>query len=423
MGLRLPAPVHKGANWLRRLAATTPGVIVVIAAAVVVLCLVTGLVCANELGDKTTRRDTTLDRSEPLDNAAQNLYVALSQADASAATAFLSGGIESPQIRAQYQQALADAADALATATAGASDPQTRRIVGEIDADLPVYTGLVESARANNRQGFPVGSAYLREASGLMQKSLLPSAAQLTTDRFAAVRADQRAITGAPWPAIVLLVLVLLGAVVATRILQRRTNRLFNLGVLAAGGAAALSLVWIVAATLVATGAVDTGAGGPTTRSENLAQARILGQQARTDETLELITRGDTTTTEADFATTTGQLKARLIAGGGPGSPLLQQLSQWMAGHGKQVGYYNAANYPAAVEQAIGTAPADSAGTFTDLDTSVRDHLNQTRVQLRGQISSAGDAWIGSAEGTLVLMVIAAAVAVVGLWPRLKEFQ
>jgi hypothetical protein len=94
-----------------------------------------------------------------------------------------------------------------------------------------------------------------------------------------------------------------------------------------------------------------------------------------------------------------------------------------MAGHAKQVGYYNAANYPAAVEQAIGTAPADSAGTFTGLDTAVRDRLNQTRAQLRGQISSAGDAWIGGAEGTLVLMVIAAAVAVVGLWPRLKEFQ
>ncbi|MGF6884258.1 hypothetical protein ABIA39_003501 [Nocardia sp. GAS34] len=420
---RLPAPVRRGANWLRRIAATTPGVIVAIAAAAVVLCLVTGLVCANELNGKTSRRDTTLARSEPLDNAAQNLYVALSQADASAATAFLTGGIESPQIRAQYQQALADAADALATATAGANDPQTRRIVGEIDADLPAYTGLVESARANNRQGFPVGSAYLREASGLMQKSLLPSAAELTTDRFAAVRADQRALTGPPWLAIGLLVLVLGGAVLGTRILQRRTNRLFNLGLLAAAVAAAVALLWIVAATLVSTTSVDTGGSGPTTRTENLAQARILGQQARTDETLELITRGDTTTTEADFTDKTTQLRARLTAGAGASSPLLGQLSDWMTGHGRQVTSYNAANFPAAVDQAIGAAPKASVTTFTTLDTSVRDHLDQTRVQLRGQISAAGDAWIGSAEGTLVLMIIAAAAVVAGLWPRLKEFQ
>lgn len=423
MGPRLPAPVRGAANWLRRIAATTPGVIVVIAAAAVVLCLVTGLVCSNELSGKTTRRDTTLSRSEPLNSAAQHLYVALSQADASAATAFLSGGIESPQIRAQYQQSLADAADALATATTGAADPQTRRIVGRIDADLPAYTGLVESARANNRQGFPVGSAYLREASGLMQKSLLPSAAELTTDRFAAVRADQRAITGPPWSAIALLILVMVGAVLGTRILQRRTNRMFNLGLLAAAVAAALALVWIAAGTLVSAAAVDTGATGPTTRTENLAQARILGQQARTDETLELITRGDTTTTEADFTAKTAQLRARIVDGAGANSPLLQQFSQWMTDHAKQVANYNAANYPAAVDQAIGPAPTASAAVFTGLDNSVRDRLDQTRVQLRGQISSAGDAWTGGAAGTLVLMVFAAAAVVVGLWPRLKEFQ
>ncbi|WP_235747192.1 hypothetical protein [Nocardia coffeae] len=423
MRLRLPATVRQGADWLRRLAATTPGAIAAIAVAAVVLCLISGLVCANELSDKTTRRDNALTRSEPLNNAAQSLYVALSQADASAATAFLSGGVESPQIRSQYQQALADAAGALATATAGANDPQSRRIVANISADLPAYTGLVESARANNRQGFPVGSAYLREASGLMQKSLLPSAAQLATERAAALRADQRAITGPPWLAIVLLLLVLAGAGAASRILLRRTNRLFNLGIVTAAGAALVALVWVVVSAITSAGAIDTGAGGPTTRSENLAQARILGQQARTDEMLELITRGDTTGTEADFSAKTGQLHDRLSGVVRADSPVLLQFSQWVAGHRKQVGYYDAANYPAAVEQAIGTAPTDSSGIFTVLDDSVRADLTQTRVQVREQIASAGDSWIGAAAGTLVLLVFAAGAAVIGLWPRLKEFQ
>ncbi|WP_245718201.1 hypothetical protein [Nocardia miyunensis] len=423
MRLRLPATARQGADWLRRLAATTPGVIATVAVAAVVLCLACGLVCANELSDKTARRDNALTRSEPLNNAAQSLYVALSQADASAATAFLSGGIESPQIRSQYQQALADAATALATATAGANDPQSRRIVANISADLPAYTGLVESARANNRQGFPVGSAYLREASGLMQKSLLPSAARLATERAAALRADQRAITGPPWLAIVLLLVVLAGAGAASRILLRRTNRLFNLGIVAAAGAALVALAWIVIAAITSAGAIDTGAGGPTTRSENLAQARILGQQARTDEMLELITRGDTAGTEADFSAKTGQLHDRLSGVAQADSPVLRQFSQWLEGHRKQVGYYGAANYPAAVEQAIGTAPADSSATFTALDDSVRADLAQTRVQVREQIASAGDSWIGGAAGTLVLLVFAAGAAVIGLWPRLKEFQ
>ncbi len=423
MGLRTPASVRTGVDWLRRVAATTPGVITVIAAVAVVLCLLTGLVCVNELSGKTARRDASLQRAEPLDYAAQRLYVALSQADTSAATAFLSGGVESPQVRAQYQQALADAADSLAIATTGTNDPGSRRIVARIDADLPVYAGLVESARVNNRQGFPVGSAYLREASSLMQTSLLPSAAELTTERFAALREDQRAITGPPWPAIGLLLVVMIGAVVATRILLRRTNRLFNLGLLFAAGAALVAVVWVVGATFASSGAVDTGAGGPTTRAEDLAQARILGQQARTDETLELITRGDTTSTEADFAAKTASLRDRLTAGAGPNSPLSQQLSRWVTGHGVQVQDYNAANYTDAVAQAIGTAPTASAATFTGLDTAIGDSLGRTRTQLRDQIASAGDSWIGAAAGTLVLMVFAAVAVVAGLWPRLKEFQ
>ncbi|RDI43696.1 hypothetical protein [Nocardia mexicana] len=422
MGLRLPATVRNGAEWLRRFAATTPGAIVAIALAAVLLCLVTGLVSANELSGKTARRDAALQRSEPLADAAQRLYVALSAADASAATAFLSGGIESPQIRGQYQQALADAADALATATAGASDAQTREVAARIAADLPAYTGLVESARANNRQGFPVGSAYLREASGLMQNSLLPSAAKLTDQRHAALRADQRAITGLPWWSLTLLVLTIAGAVFVSRILLRRTNRRYNLGVVAGAGAAVLGLLWILIATVVSHGSVDTGSSGPTARSENLAQARILAQQARTDETLELITRGDTKETEEAFKAKTARLRDELTSVAAPNSPMQQQFSQWSAGHERQLEYYNAANYPAAVAQAIGTGPESSALRFAELDGSLRAGLDGSRVQLRQQIDSAGDAWIGAAVGILALMVIAAAGAVAGLWPRLKEF-
>nr|WP_051160982.1 hypothetical protein [Nocardia transvalensis] len=407
---------------MRRFSATTPGVIVAIALAAVALCLLSGLVCANELSDKTARRDSALQRSEPLADAAQRLYVALSAADASAATAFLTGGIESPRIRGQYQQALADAADALATATAGAGDARTRETVARIAADLPVYTGLVESARANNRQGFPVGSAYLREASNLMQTSLLPSASTLTDQRHAALRADQRAVTGPPWAASALLVLTLAGAALASRILVRRTNRLFNVGVAAGAGAAALALLWIVAATIASHSAVDTGGGGPTARSENLAQARILAQQARTDETLELITRGDAKETEEAFKSKAGRLRDELNSVSATDSPMRQQFSQWTAGHQRQLDHYNAANYPAAVDQAIGSGSGSSAQRFAELDTSLSQGLDHTRAQLREQIDSAGDAWIGSALGTLVLMVVAAAGVVAGLWPRLKEF-
>src|SRR5436190_893333 len=59
------------------------------------------------------------------------------------------------------------------------SAPQAARAIAAIAASLPEYTGLVETARANHRQGFPVGAAYLRDASELMRGRILASAGDL----------------------------------------------------------------------------------------------------------------------------------------------------------------------------------------------------------------------------------------------------
>ncbi|MFX0578036.1 hypothetical protein [Nocardia nepalensis] len=420
--IRLPATMRNGGAWLRRFAGTTPGAIGAVAVVSVVLCLLAGLTSADQLSGKIARRDAVLERTEPLAYAAQTLYVALSAADASAATAFLSGGIESPQVRGQYQQALAEAASALSEATTGAADQQTKTIVAKIAADLPAYTGLVETARANNRQGFPVGSSYLHEASLLMQNSLLPNAEMLSKDRLAAVREDQHDIAALPWTTIVLLLLVLISCGVGTFVLLRRTNRRMNLGLAVAAGATAVALLWVVAATTIAATTLDTGKSGATSRFETLTQARILAQQARTDETLELITRGDITTSETDFRKHTTELADRLATVTGADSAASRGLLGWTAGHAKQREAYEAANYPAAVAQAIGTGAENSATRFAQLDATLRDNLGQQRGALRDGVDSAGSAFTLGPAGTLVLLLGAAAAVVAGLWPRLKEF-
>ncbi|MFI6042707.1 hypothetical protein ACIA8C_13795 [Nocardia sp. NPDC051321] len=410
--------IRNGTLWLRRFAGTTPGVIAVVVVVSVLLCLLAGFACANQMSDKSARRDVALDRTEPLAFAAQGLYVALSAADAAAAAEFLSPGNEAAAPRQRYQQALADAAAALAAATAGASDEQTRQIVARVAADLPAYTGLVETARANNRQGFPVGSSYLSEASEVMQKSLLPNAERLTADRFAAVRTDQRAIAATPIVSVALVVLVLISCAVGSWILVRRTNRLANLGMAGAAAAAVLALLWLVVATGVAANALDTGASGASNRFESLAKARIAAQQARTQETLELITRGDIAAGEDMYNKHAADLRDRL----GTDSVAGQELTKWSAGHQAQVAAYQAANYPAAVAQAIGTEPTSSATQFAALDRSLNDNLVQARRDLRDGLRTAGTALLLSPSGTLVLLVVAAAAVVAGVWPRLKEF-
>ncbi|MGS2804670.1 hypothetical protein [Nocardia sp. MW-W600-9] len=422
MGSRLPATIRDAGMWVRRFAATTPGVIGAVLMVTAVACLIAGSTVGQQLDAKIGRTEQVLDRTEPLAFAAQSLYVSLSAADAGAATAFLSGGVESPQVRDTYEQSLAEAAAALADATAGATDAQTRAIVARIAADLPTYTGLVETARANNRQGFPVGSAYLRQASDLMQTSLLPNAEQLNQARFAAVREDQHSIGALPLTSVVLLLLVLAACGAGSVLLLRRTNRLVNPGVALAAAAALLALVWSTAATLTAARLLETGDTGAGARVENLASARILAQQARTDETLALITRGDITAPENAFHTHTRDLEQRLTAAGAGDSEAGRALTNWRAGHNAQRTAYEKADYAGAVTQAIGTGSDSSATSFARLDRELRDALAQARTDLRDGVDAAGATFTLSPFGTLILLLAAAGAVVTGLWPRLKEF-
>jgi hypothetical protein len=405
--------------WLRRFARTTPGVVGMIAIAVAACCLFAGVVCVAQLNGRIAQRHAVLDRSEPLAYAAQNLYAALSAADAAAASAFLSGGIRTAVTRAGYQQSLADAASALADATAGATDFDTRTAVAEISAQLSAYTGLVESARANSLQGFPVGSAYLREASALMQTALLPGAERLYTRNVARVDEDQRAVGSMPTIGLALLALVLTTIGVGYVIVYARTNRQFNVGLIVAAAAALLAIVWIVVATRMAADTIEDSRTEGTARFEQLAKARIVADQARTDETLQLIARSDITAREESFNRHIAELGALLDKGP---SATADSVAKWTASHRKQVEAYLGGDYSAAVAQAIGTDPGASAAQFAAVESGLRDEIEKTRATLRDRVSAAGARLAWSPTGTLVLTVVAATAAVAGSWPRLKEF-
>ena len=405
--------------WLRRFARTTPGVVGIIAIAVVACCVIAGLVCGAQLDGRIAGSHAVLDRSEPLAYAAQNLHAALSAADAAAASTYLSGGIETAANQERYRTALAESASALADATAGATDVDTRAAMADISAHLAAYTGLVESARANNRQEFPIGSGYLREASSLMRTALLPGAERIYAGNLSTVDEGQRAVGSIPTVSLVLLVLVLVAIGVGSVILTRRTNRQFNIGLLVAAAVVLAVIGWIVVATRLAASAIEHSQTEGTARFDDLAKARILAQQARTDETLELIERGDIKAGEKAFTDHVDQLRTLL---GAEPSAAVDGIAKWTESHRKQVEIYLSGDYLGAVVQAIGPEPGGSAAQFSAVESSLREEIERTRATLRDRVSAAG-AWLAwSPTGTLVLMVVAAAAAVVGLWPRLKEF-
>ena len=137
----------------------------------------------------------------------------------------------------------------------------------------------------------------------------------------------------------------------------RRTNRTFNLGLVAAAAIVVLVLVAIVGAVRLAAGDIERGRTEGTARFGQLAEARILAQQARTDETLQLITRGDIAASEKSFYGHVDDLLTRV----GPNSPAATEAVQkWVASHRKQVDAYKAGDYPGAVAQALDTDPGAS---------------------------------------------------------------
>jgi len=406
------------AGWLRRFARTTPGVIGLVAVVVAASCVIAGVVVGGQLDSRIATADRVLDHSEPFAYSAQKLYAALSAADAAAATEYLSGGLETAPMRARYQQALADAAEALSDATLGAGDAQTRTALAQISAELAAYTGQVESARANNRQGFAVGAAYFREASSSMQTSMLPSAERVYTGALAAVDEDQRTVATLPWAGLVLLAIVLVLVVVGSSVLVGRTNRQFNRGLVATAVVVALVIGWIVVANGFAAHSVELSRRDGTQRFEELADARVLAQKARTEETLQLISRGDITAGEKSFGDRVEELTGLLHD-----DPVASDLvAAWTASHRRQVELYQGGDYPGALAQAIGPDPGGSAARFAAVETKLNDAIEQTRTTLRDDVAAAGTRLSFSPTGTLVLMVIAAAAAVAGLWPRLKEF-
>ena len=404
---------------LRRLARTTPGLVIAVTLVLVASCAGAAVVCAAGLQHRIAAHDNVLGYSEPFAFAAQNLYAALSEADATAASAFLSGGIQTPAMRERYNESVAAAASALGDVSAGATDIGVRTAVAEITVQLATYTGLIEAARANNMRNSPVGSAYMREASSLMQTGLLPGARQILDRGLDALNAEQASVGARPVVEIVLLALVVAEIAAASWVLLRRTNRQFNIGLVVAAGVLVLAIVFLVVATSLAAGDIDRGRAVGTERFEHLAAARILAQQARTEETLELIARGDITSFEEKYAGDIRGLLTELEAG--PHSAV-DAVHRWTASHDKQVRAYRGGDFATAMAQAIGTDPDASPAQFGVVETGLRAEIETTRTAMRATVSSAGSALAWTPPAVVASAAVAAAAVIAGMWPRLKEF-
>jgi hypothetical protein len=101
---------------------------------------------------------------------ARKLHLELADADRSAANEILIEAIAVSPPRLSYESDLNHAADDLVKMARRTTSADAAGLLQILHQQLIEYTGLVGQGRALNRQGLPLGAAYVREASNLMHQ-------------------------------------------------------------------------------------------------------------------------------------------------------------------------------------------------------------------------------------------------------------
>src|ERR1019366_7553752 len=220
----------------------------------------------------------------------QAIHTSLVRADADATNAFLVGGLEPADQRANYLTSMSQASTLIAEAAK--AQPADGQALGALNNSVLTYAGLIEQARATNRQALPVGAQYLRVASAGLRSEALPILDALVSANDARVRAEFSNASGASTALItsgVLALLVLVGGMVW---LSRRTHRYINLPLAVATAAILVTLLvgYIVLASV--SSRVSSVRDGSYAATLATAKARIAAFDAKSNESLTLIAHG-----------------------------------------------------------------------------------------------------------------------------------
>src|SRR3954447_24820543 len=220
----------------------------------------------------------------------QDIQTNVTEADAVASNSFLRAGLELPAQRARYSAAIATATRELAIAARASSEDA--QALGAVNAALATYLGRVESARANNRQGLPVGASYLATASALLTSEVVPPLeARAAADAATMDAAYARAGNARWWLALAALV-GLGGLVWAQLYLVQHSRRIVNVPLAASTVGLLVALVLASAAMALAQSKADGVRHGALWEATDLSRSRVAAFGAKSVESLALIKRG-----------------------------------------------------------------------------------------------------------------------------------
>jgi hypothetical protein len=428
------APVE----WLRRRLATTPGRIALASALILVGAVVFGIVASVTERSRQDAAHAVATETEPLLVHAVGLYASLSDADATAATTFLTGGLEPAARRSRYLGDLQTASRQLTVLAREVSGSETARAaVSTIAEQLPIYSGLVESARADNHLGLPLGAAYLRQASGLLRDRILPSAARLYELEAGRLNDGYRAGTGT-WSLFGFLLVaaaLILPVALAQVYLARTTHRVFNIPLLASSALLAALWIWGAVALVGEQNALARAQRNGSDPVEVLSAIQVLALRAQSDESLALIARGGGKANLDDFHAVVGALggvhgtrsgllgeAATLASRTGSGrsiAALTGMMTSYLAAHARTVSLEDGNHFAGALAYALRI----EAPLADRLNARLGSEIAGAQRQFDRARSDATGAVRGLWLAIPVVAVLCAALALLGLEQRIREYR
>ncbi len=386
----------------------TPGRMRLLGAAAAAAALLFGVVAAGNLlaNDAAAARATT--NTDQVVRV-QKVYADLLLADATATNSFLVGGLEAPEQRATYEQAMDRATRGIAEAAS--VQPADAEALAALSAQVQRYGQLVEQARAYNRQGLPVGAQYLTLASAGLRSDAAPVLAALL-EANSNRSTDELSNAGWSLPLAASGALAVLVFVLVLVWFARRTHRYVNLP-LAAG-----ALALLVAAGVGTYGITSAGRQLTSTQDDQLAAtialstARTSAYDAKANESLTLIRRGSGAAFEKAWQTSAAQVTASLsdLEGKPSAASIAGDLATGWASYATAHQAIRAADDGGTWDNAVKLASASGSGTGNEAFTAFADATTQQVDSFAAATASRIQAAM-SAVRILVWVMLAAALA------------
>ncbi|HVE19590.1 MAG TPA: hypothetical protein VNB52_10910 [Ilumatobacteraceae bacterium] len=368
--------------------------------------------------------------------ALQDIQVRIVHADAIASSSYLRSGQEDPAQRTAYLDEIGKAGDGLVAVSAAANSADLDQL-SSASRLLGSYVGLVEQARANNRQGFPVGAAYQRQANGIVSNAD-PDTPDIVSS-LRAVEESQRAqindsLASAHRAGIWLNVtgwLLFAALVVGSWWLWRTFRRVVNVPIAVA--LLALFLLLLIGGVKQA-GAVsdaDDAVGTQLAGADRAAQARAAAFEARSQEALTLINRGNGAANEVNWELgndiVTREMSSRLGSDDGLSTAAASAYASYAEAHVEIRDLDNKGDWDQAVAVSLGaqstSSGVNSASAFDSFDQAVGQIATAEGSTASAGLNSAVDPLKSLRNIVFLAGLVIAVLAALGCGQRLKEYR